>query len=557
MTRKSTRRVPRRAVRPVSGVEGRVRPGAAWAFLVVFSWLLVASPWRYPLTGDGGLVVRTGISLAFEHSFALPRPQEKDAGDWFYLLQPAGGGLPAAIYAPFGAILRAGSILASGALPPGLLRGRVTDISICLWSALFTAALVWPLSRLFRYGGGGRRAAAPVAAALVLGTALGPLGTSDFQEPFLAFLLAASLERVLRARRLGESLRPLPLLLGGGLAGAALLAKPTAIVVIPALFLAVFFTRGRRRPMRDGALLALGIVPFAALTLWLNAVRFGSPFEFGYSGQLAHPLARATPFGWNLLRITLLPNRGLLWFSPILLLAIPGIGRLFRAARRADRGAALLAIAGLLATNALWWSWEGGMSWGPRLAAPCVALSAPLLWSGLRRTLTIALVLGFAGFVLNLPGYLLEYPRIYWFARAHCGGSPPLGPVVPLHLDAARGSIQIDQRVHYSPGCAPESIGFRVLATMALEGDGPAAGNPGGVPEDSILMRLAMARPAFEPSTDIGKMLFGEAVLRADQMPTSALRLARAARDWGGSAREAEALVQELETRGSGAATRR
>lgn len=555
MARKS-RKPPRRAVRPVPGVERPVPSRELRAFLVVMAWLLVASPWRYPLTGDGRLVVRTGISLAFEGSFSLPRPPEKD-GEWFYLVQPLGGGMPAAIYAPLGAGLRAASILASRVLPPGDLRGRVTDFSICLWSVLFTAALVWPLSRLFRYGGGGKRAAAPVAAALVLGTALGPLGTSDFQEPFLTFLLAASLERVLFARRLGERVRPRHLALGGALLGAALLAKPTAIVVLPALFLTVFFARGRRRPLRDAALLAAGVIPFAALTLWLNAARFGNALEFGYSGQLADPLARATPFGWNLLRITLLPNRGLLWFSPILLLAIPGIGRLSRAARRADRGAALLAVGGLLAANALWWSWEGGMSWGPRLAAPCVALAAPLIWSGLRRQVMIALVLGLAGFVLNLPGYLLEYPRIYWFARAHCGGSPPLGPVVPLHLDASRGSIQIDQRVHYSPGCAPEYIGFRVLATMILKGDGPAAGNPGGVPEDSILMRLAMSRPAFEPSTDIGKMLFGEAVLRSDQMPASALKLARATRDWGGSAREADALIRELETRGSGAAAGR
>lgn len=197
------------------------------------------------------------------------------------------------------------------------------------------------------------------------------------------------------------------------------------------------------------------------------------------------------------------------------------------------------------------------MSWGPRLAAPCVALAAPLIWGDLRRHLAIALFLGLVGFVLNLPGYLLEYPRIYWFARAHCGESPPLGPVVPLHLDASSGSIQIDQRVHYSPGCAPEYVGFRVLATMAVEGDGPAAGNPGGVPEDSFLLRLLMARSVFAPSTDIGRMLFAEAVLRSDQMPASALRLARAARDWGGSARETEALVRELESRGSGAATGR
>lgn len=535
----------------------RQRARALWAFVAVFSWLLAASSWRYPLTGDGGLEVRTAISLAFERSFALPRPPGKDAGGWFYLLAPVGGGPPAAIYAPLGAFLRAGSILASGLLPPGLLRGRVADISIGLWSVLFTAALVWPLSRLFRYGGGGKIAAAPVAAALVLGTALGPLGTSDFQEPFLAFLLAASLERALYARRLGQSLRPRPLVLSGGLAGAALLAKPTAIVVVPALFLAVLFVRGRRRPLRDAALLALGIVPFAALTLWLNAVRFGNPLELGYSGQLAHPLARATPFLWNLLRITLLPNRGLLWFSPILLLALLGIGRLARGARRADRVAALLAVAALLTTNALWWSWEGGMSWGPRLAAPCVALSAPLLWGPLRRHLTFALALGLAGFLLNLPGYLLEYPRIYWFARAHSGECPPLGPIVPMHLDQASGSIQIDQRVHYSPACAPIFVGFRILKTMAFEGDGPAAGNPGGVPEDSILLRMAMGRRAFEPSTDIGKMLFQEAILRADQMPASAMRFARTVRDWGGSANEADALVRQLELRQSGAATGR
>ena len=282
----------------------------------------------------------------------------------------------------------------------------------------------------------------------------------------------------------------------------------------------------------------------------MNDVRFGSPFELGYSGQLRHPLARPAPIGWTILRLSLLPNRGLIWFAPILLLVVLGIReKISGEARRVDRLAALMAAAAFFATNALWWSWEGGMSWGPRLAAPCIAMAVPLLWSPRRHLLGIALSLGLAGFFLNLPGYLLEYPRIYWVARALPGAHPPLGPVVPMHLDPALGTIHNDQRVHYCPECAPALLGYRVLATLLLSGDGPAAGNPGGWPEDSLLVRLFARRPPAGGPSDIGRAILGEAVARTNAMPESALRLARQVGDWGGPAREARALIGYLESR--------
>lgn len=532
-----------------SGTRPRASRGIVWVFGAVFLWLAVSSSWRFPLTGDGARTLRTAIALAFETSFLLPPPPPSSPEDPLYFApSPTDDRLVTSIYAPFGALLRAGSILASDGLPAGRLRGRLTDVSISLWPILFTAALVFPLARLFRYGGGGKAAAAPVAAALVLGSVLGPLGTSDFQEPMLTLLAALALERVLRARRQHGRAREESLVLAGIFGGGALLAKPTAFVIYPALFVAAALCRARRRPARDVALLSLGLLPFVLLTLWLNDVRFGSPFELGYSGQLRHPLARPAPIGWTILRLSLLPNRGLIWFAPILLMVFLGLRmKIGGKARRADRLAALIAAAGIFVTNALWWSWEGGMSWGPRLAAPCIALSAPLLWSARRHLLPIAVALGLAGFLLNLPGYLFEYPRIYWVARALPGEHPALGPVVPMHLDPARGTLQNDQRVHYSPECAPALLGYRVLVTMILDGDGPAAGNPGGWPEDSILVRLLARRsPPARPS-DIGKAIFGEAAARADAMPESARRLALEVEKWGGPGVEARALTRYLE----------
>ncbi len=75
------------------------------------------------------------------------------------------------------------------------------------------------------------------------------------------------------------------------------------------------------------------------------------------------------------------PARGLVWYSPVILLALGGIGWFRRNIRwylTAVAGVALL----YLALYAKWYMWHGGYSWGPRFLVPVLpfvmVLSAPI-----------------------------------------------------------------------------------------------------------------------------------------------------------------------------------
>ncbi|HTS14944.1 MAG TPA: hypothetical protein VMH24_04700 [Candidatus Sulfotelmatobacter sp.] len=75
----------------------------------------------------------------------------------------------------------------------------------------------------------------------------------------------------------------------GLLVGAAFLSRAPILLAVPFFAAVAVFRDGRRWPslawrpvVRDGVLLAAGLVPFLAFFAWYNAVRFGSPFESGY-----------------------------------------------------------------------------------------------------------------------------------------------------------------------------------------------------------------------------------------------------------------------------------
>jgi hypothetical protein len=111
-----------------------------------------------------------------------------------------------------------------------------------------------------------------------------------------------------------------------------------------------------------------------------------------------------------------LPNKGLFWYAPIVLLAPFG----FFALRRRDAPLALACAASafsLLLTASAWWAWDGQAGWGPRLllpALPPLLVFAGLACSGSSRYVrfagALALVLG-AG--VNLLGALVPFPAVY------------------------------------------------------------------------------------------------------------------------------------------------
>lgn len=162
----------------------------------------------------------------------------------------------------------------------------------------------------------------------------------------------------------------------GALLGLAVLAEYPAAV--PSLALAA--VAGWRAP---GRLLriVLGGLPFAAALGAHNAACFGSPFRLS-SGLERDPgfreLARQGLFGVGvprpgiLARLLLDPSKGLLVFSPFLLLVPAGLA----AARRGLRPRAFLALVlaplAILLTYAGYPNWHGGFTVGARYLVPAL-----------------------------------------------------------------------------------------------------------------------------------------------------------------------------------------
>lgn len=533
------RRAPSATLRRVKPRGRRASGFGPSAFVLGVLALLAA--WRFPLSSDGLLIHRTAESLAFEGTFRLPLAGPGMRLDPFYFQRVPGG--VTAVYPPLASILRAGILRAAGAVPEPI-RGRAADAALVLLPILFAAATVLPLTALFRIGGLGRRRARRLAPALILATFLGPLGSSDGHEPMLVFLLSLALAFALVARRTPGARGERYAALSGLAAGAALLTKPTAWVLLPALFVAALWPRSGRGKRRATAL-ALAFLPGLLAFFALNAIRYGNALESGYSGQVAHPLARSAPLLWTFLRLTVLPNRGLLFFAPLVLLGLFGVVALARRSpRRPDLLSSALAAGAFFGVNLLWWAWESGMGWGPRLAAPAVALAAPLIAWGARERRALTSLLLVAGAAFNLSGYLVDTGRIYEEVAARSSAPPPLGPAVPIHLNSA-GVLHPFQRVHYVPSCATWIVAPQVLLHLTA--------SDASLGHDAALVRLALGAPLFRAAPDSGSLLLQESMVTAPVEPRRALRLALQALAFGAPVPDACAVASYLALRGGDA----
>jgi hypothetical protein len=139
---------------------------------------------------------------------------------------------------------------------------------------------------------------------------------------------------------------------------------------------------GVKRPLSRMTVSLRPVLAFAlpiglclALIGLYNAARFGSPTKSGYyfgSGEGFN-----FPFLTGVYGLTISPYRGLFWYNPALILALPGWWLLRRSAPRLAWLALALAV-GQLLVFASWWSWHGGVVWGPRFVLPALPLMT--LW---------------------------------------------------------------------------------------------------------------------------------------------------------------------------------
>ena len=275
-----------------------------------------------------------------------------------------------------------------------------------------------------------RRLASPGAALVLAGAvALGtPLWSSTSQAlwqhaPDTLFLALGALALLDARERWGRA----------ALAGLAL-AAATACRPTSGLFAAagLFLLLGRPR---SALAFAAGALPVAvALAAW-NHRFFGAVLA---SGQLlasrgvalektGSPGLWQTPLLEGLAGVLVSPSRGLLVFSPFLLLAAGGVALELRRRRLSPLLPLALAAVAVIAVEAKWFDWWGGWAYGPRrlgdlapvlamLAAPAMAWVAEARW----RRAALAAAIGWAVLVQAVGA--LAYDLDGWNARRDAAG---------------------------------------------------------------------------------------------------------------------------------------
>ena len=258
-----------------------------------------------------------------------------------------------------------------------------------------------------------RRAAMLIAIATVLGSPLFFYARADFAQP-LASLLALGIVALLidavQRRHVWPGLMT-------GAVALAILTRQADGLLIAFLALGVLcLPLGDWRPWRDarrlGVEVGLGVLAGMGVTLVLNAIRFGSPLNFGYNPDFGGS------FRWGLIAELFSPGRGLLWYFPLVVLAPIGAWVLWRRGLGHEAAAMVLPVLAYLPIYAKYAS-LGGWDWGPRYLVPLVPLLALLAgavaWPQRRHAPVLLFgVLGIVGGLVNVSNLAVDPLKGFW-----------------------------------------------------------------------------------------------------------------------------------------------
>ncbi len=306
-------------------------------------------------------------------------------------------------YVPFVAVARGAASLA------GVPSAQLTGFLISFANVPLAVLALVAFARAQTVLGVPARLQQVVTLALALGTLFWRYAVHDFSEMGqLAFLMLAVA---------GVLVATTQWLLVAGLAFGALVTLKLVHVVLLPLFLGYVWMAVRAKPdaVRKAAVYVCPILACLAFIGLANLVRFGSPFESGYGSEAYQFRWTQVPQTIPSLLVSL--DRGLLIFSPILVLGLLGWPRFLR---RYPAEALLCGsiVACELVLAAAWYIWSGAWSWGPRLLVPVIPLV--LLPAGLwlmggaslaRYRLAVAATI--AAVILQMPGVLVSDHQIH------------------------------------------------------------------------------------------------------------------------------------------------
>jgi hypothetical protein len=338
---------------------------------------------------DGNSILAVAESIVTQHNLTVP------AG----LGIPGRNGQIYSSWYPLQSLLAVPFVMTSS-LATRLLHAPLHFVAAALVGvlpALFTAATVALVALISLQLGSTLVAARRASLCFAAGTIAMVYARTFYADPLLSLLVASGIYFVfVRTNR--------TIFLAAFVALLAVLAKPTGIFLAPAFSAYLLW---KKTPVRLSLLPALGGVLGVLLYFVYNFVRFANPLTFGQPWFFSFS---AIPQGIAGLLVS--PGRGIIWYSPAVLLAIPAIRKAWK-----TKPIETLLIGGLflgfLGLHSFYENWHGGWSWGPRYLLP--TLPGLMALTGLLegRAAKALLYLSFLGFLVNAPTLISFYERYY------------------------------------------------------------------------------------------------------------------------------------------------
>jgi 4-amino-4-deoxy-L-arabinose transferase-like glycosyltransferase len=334
--------------------------GIALFALLLGVYVLAMSGHTY--ASDEETMLAVGQSLLARGSFAIP-PDEP------FLMTTIGGvdGQRYSRYGPLQSVLAVPFIAAGNALAlltPGY-NELVMRFVVLLLPALATAATAWLLVLWVAEMGFGARIG--VLLGLLFGlTSLGwPHGRTFFAETLATLFLVLCGYGLRRESRLWWAI-------AGAAAVGALATKIQTGLALPvlALYTLAVCRRGSWPEFARalGGRLLFGLLglalPLAAL-LGYNTLLFGAPTNSGYGSVGAQAVAQHGNWRTGLYGLTVSSGKGLLIYSPSILLGLIGLGARPRQQWRESLLAALMLVSHIAFYSNVGY-WHGDGAWGPR-----------------------------------------------------------------------------------------------------------------------------------------------------------------------------------------------
>lgn len=386
------------------GPSATSRPASCAAAVVALILLATIDERGFALVNDGHQMLSTAFALVHDGEIGISANTRMGV--------PRGPLECVSRYGMGQPLLEALPVLASRALWASH-PGTPTAPLFALVPIACLSAAAWGAARAARALGAGPVASILSGLALPFATPLLGYAASGLSEPAQAAAVSL-LVAAATVLRTGEGHEAGWEVAAGIAAGAALLAKSFLVVVVAPLALVAVL-----RPGRDAApgrvrwrVVIWGGLVGSAWALF-EIVRFGRLFG-GYEG-----FGFSHPFVDGLLRLTVYPNKGILIYAPLALLAPAGLAVLWKRDRLL---AAALLVAGVavLVLVARWFAWDGQAGWGPRLLVPLLPILVVLATAASvsSRLRFGALALGALGTGVNALALLVPFPAVQAIAAA-------------------------------------------------------------------------------------------------------------------------------------------